>query len=600
MADLIAQGAESHQRWRKTLRLGERIVLGRDAGPWSAPWDEHMSRQHAELVWANGRLDVKQLPTGRNPMFVAGEVSRAFGVTPGEHFVIGRTTFTLSTDQVNFSLELGRPAQEQTYTAQDLRRVRFHDPDQRIEVLTRLPEVISGAASDTELFSRLVSVLLAGVPRASAIVLAAADGDSPRDAVRVLHWDRRMGGRDAFQPSQRLIVEAVQLGQSVLHVWNADPRRETAGARPSPAFTLSEEADWAFCTPVLGDACRGWGIYVAGRFAHQAGGSPTPTDSTDLREDIKFTELAAATLSSLRQLHLLQRRQSALSRFFAPAVLDAMSATDPELVLAPREADVAILFCDLRGFSLETEKNAGDLLGLLNRVSQALGVMTHHILSQGGVFGDFQGDAAMGFWGWPIAQADDIERACRAALAIRREFAQAASLPGSPLANFRVGIGLAAGRAVAGRIGTTDQVKVTVFGPVANLASRLEGMTKILHTPILIDEAVAKRVRAAVSPSSFRCRRLAVVKPFGLDTPVEIGELLPPASEYPELSDEHVASYEAALDAFGRGEWTSALEHLHRVPATDRVKDFLTVYIAQHNRVPPPGFTGVIALSSKG
>jgi len=38
---------------------------------------------------------------------------------------------------------------------------------------------------------------------------------------------------------------------------------------------------------------------------------------------------------------------------------------------------------------------------------------------------------------------------------------------------FRCGIGIAHGRAVAGRIGTTDQVKVTAFGPVVNLASRL-------------------------------------------------------------------------------------------------------------------------------
>ncbi len=51
----------------------------------------------------------------------------------------------------------------------------------------------------------------------------------------------------------------------------------------------------------------------------------------------------------------------------------------------------------------------------------------------------------------------------------------------SALADFRMGIGLASGRAVAGRIGTVDQVKVTVFGPVVNLAARLEGMTKSLR-----------------------------------------------------------------------------------------------------------------------
>jgi adenylate cyclase len=269
------------------------------------------------------------------------------------------------------------------------------------------------------------------------------------------------------------------------------------------------------------------------------------------------------------------------------------------VVLKPRETEVSVLFCDLRGFSREAERNAGDLLALLDRVSKALGVMTHHILEQGGVFGDFQGDAAMGFWGWPISQPDAIERACLAALAIRVEFEAAARQPDHPLADFRMGIGLATGRAVAGRIGTTDQVKVTVFGPVVNLASRLEGMTKILHTPILLDSATARVVREHVPPSLARCRRLAVVKPYGMNTAVEVSELLPPAKDYPELADEHIQSYEGALDAFLAGDWSEALELLHRVPAKDRVKDFLTIFIAQHNRTPPPGWNGVVPLSSK-
>ena len=109
---------------------------------------------------------------------------------------------------------------------------------------------------------------------------------------------------------------------------------------------------------------------------------------------------------------------------------------------------------------------------------------------------------------------------------------------------------MATGRAVAGKIGTVDQVKVTVFGPVVNLASRLEGMTKILQAPILLDEATARIVRQQVPRDVARVRRLAIVRPYGLDTPLEVSELLPPVSQYPELTDEHLEYYEAALDAF--------------------------------------------------
>ena len=87
---------------------------------------------------------------------------------------------------------------------------------------------------------------------------------------------------------------------------------------------------------------------------------------------------------------------------------------------------------------------------------------------------------------------------------------------------------MATGRAVAGKIGTVDQVKVTVFGPVVNLASRLEGMTKILQAPILLDETTARIVRQQVPREVARVRRLAIVRPYGLDTPLEVSELLPP------------------------------------------------------------------------
>jgi adenylate cyclase len=411
--------------------------------------------------------------------------------------------------------------------------------------------------------------------------------------VNVLHWDRRLAIGEDFQPSQRLITEAVQRGQSVLHVWTA------ASDSKAHAFTITENIDWAFCTPIQCDACKGWAIYVAGRFSVDATTTPTPSSPHDLREDLKFTELVASTLASLRQNQSMQRKQAAFRNFFAPAVLDAIAAEDPEMVLAPRETDVSVLFCDLRGFSREAERNAGDLLGLLDRVSKALGVMTHHILEQGGVFGDFQGDAAMGFWGWPINQPDAVLRACLAALAIRLEFEGASRQPSHPLADFRAGIGLATGRAVAGRIGTIDQVKVTVFGPVVNRASRLEGMTKILHTPILLDESTAREVRDQIPPSIARCRRIAVVKPYGVESAVEVSELLPPAADFPDLSDKDLQTYERALDAFLAGDWSEALELLHEVPAKDRVKDFLTIFIAQHNRTSPPDWNGVIPLSRK-
>jgi adenylate cyclase len=152
---------------------------------------------------------------------------------------------------------------------------------------------------------------------------------------------------------------------------------------------------------------------------------------------------------------------------------------------------------------------------------------------------------------------------------------------------------------VAGKIGTDDQVKVTAFGPVVNLAARLEGMTRQLHASILLDEATAEVVRNQLPCSVARSRRLAVVRPYGLESAVQVAELVPPRSECPLLSDQNLRDYEEAVLALQAGHWERALEMLHRVPAADQVKDFLTVFIAQSHRSPPADWDGVIPLPRK-
>ncbi len=627
MPDLIAQGPRLQDRWRRPLNpnSGE-TVLGRTADPWSVPWDDRISRRHATLQWNGKHLLVKRFPDARNFVFYRGQQQDEFKVQVGEHFVIGQTTFTVVDQPVQFA-QLAAPAfSEQTFSAHLLRQSRYRDADRRIEVLGRVPEIISGSSSDEELCARIVNVLLLGIPEATFVAITRlhskpesmdsapetpaavqapvqaqnkdADGDtqsdlkSHSDAMDILHWDCRTLTGQNFKPSAQLVSRAVRTKESVVHLWNRQPSDDP--------FTQSENIDWAFCTPVVSDACPGWAIYVSGDFA---GPSSKVTDQHDasegLRDDLKFAELTATTLGAIKQVRSLQQRQDSLRPFFAPVVLEALAQRDPNEVLTPRETNVSVLFCDLRGFSRNSEEAGERLLELLARVSDALGVMTHHILHNGGVVGDFHGDAAMGFWGWPINDPNAIRQACIAALSIRDQFDKTSHQPDHPLSGFRAGIGIASGPAVAGRIGTIDQVKVTVFGPVVNLASRLEGMTKQLQSAILIDETTANWIQANVPNNVLRVRRVAKVRPYGMQTPLVVSELLPPYDETQILSDEHIAHYEEALDNFLEGKWHEAFRSLHYVPAEDQVKDFLTVFIAQHRRTPPPDWSGVIELPAK-
>ena len=599
MPDLIAQGPNSEDRWRRELpsaSSGVQITLGRSTSDWNVPWDPKISRAHVRLTSEAGdRVEVTCLSAARNPVFHRGAKVQRCTLVPGDHFVIGETTFTVANRPGVTDSSQADEVTEHLYDHAALKRGGFHDAASRIEVLGRLPDLITRSGSDEELLVRVTSVLLQATPSASAVAIAAVDGDDPEDeAIQILHYDSRMIGNsgasiDGPPVSTKLVQNAVRCRESVLHVWT--------GLRDQRlAFTAAEGFDWAFCVPLRHESCPGWAIYVTGQFDGSAGINLEQSimqAPDDLHDDVKFAELVGTTIANLRQSLRLERRQAAMRRFFAPVVMEALAGRDTDEVLSPREADLSVMFCDLRGFSRRSEIDAGQLLTLLERVSDALGVMTRHILETGGVIGDFHGDAAMGFWGWPLEQTDLAVRAADAAGRILQT-----NHGDSEGEGFRCGIGIATGRAVAGRIGTVDQVKVTAFGPVVNLASRLENMTKFFDAEICIDEATANQIRG--HDNRFQVRRLANVRPAGMQSTVIASELLVSSDQQSrQLATEQIREYELGLDDLIAGRWDEAKNRLEKLPAWDRPTELLLGIIAQHDGRPPEHWDGIIDIAKR-
>jgi adenylate cyclase len=589
MADLIAQGEHPNDRWRRALPIGQTLMLGRTANPWCVPWDDRISRDHARLLWDGDTLSIEQVAEAKNPIFVRGQAVASANLSAGHHFVIGKTTFSILEDRIALTLDLPEPYQEQAFSAQYLHRLRFRNPDLRIENLARLPELITSASNDNELCQRLANVLLTGIPVADGVAIVEHQSavSSKSGELVVRHWDRRLQTGGEFRPSERLIRASLARGETLLHIWQSSEQ---------PGYTMMENCDWACCLPVPGEACRGWAIYLAGRLS-QASLGAAPSDPTDLRDDLKFSEIVAATLGSLRELRVLNRRQARLAPFFSPRVRELLASDDSESLLAPREAELTVLFCDLRGFSRHSEQHADALLALLERVGQALGVMSRNILGQGGVVADFQGDSAMGFWGWPLTQPARVKQACEAALAIRHEFMTAASESAHPLRDFQVGIGIASGRGVAGKIGSSDQVQVTVFGPVVNLAQRLVSLSKQAAAEIVLDETTAEMVSMADLPGT-RLRRIARLRPLGMDQPVEAFELLLVTDERKPHQFHFLVSYQLALEAFEKRDWPRCRELLLALPQDLGWRRIMLEYI-ERQKTPPQGWEGVIDLDRK-
>ena len=57
----------------------------------------------------------------------------------------------------------------------------------------------------------------------------------------------------------------------------------------------------------------------------------------------------------------------------------------------------------------------------------------------------------------------------------------------------------------------------------------------------------AELIRQQVSPGEMRLRRVAEVQPFGLNSSLEVSELMLPAGAPSVLTDEDIANYEAAV-----------------------------------------------------
>ncbi|HLQ43735.1 MAG TPA: adenylate/guanylate cyclase domain-containing protein, partial [Planctomycetaceae bacterium] len=490
-------------------------------------------------------------------------------------------------------------AEEYSYKTHELESVAFGDTERQMEVLSNLPQLISGSHTDVDLAVTLVGLLLKAIPPSIAVAVAVFDEtdvqdircnttpDAPLPKPKLMRVQTRDDFHGRFMPSRKLLRKALRLNESVMHI--------VGDITSSGNYTMSDTLGWAFCAPITSEASVGWCLYVAGEGGRDHNSF---VDETTLKGDLRFTQLVAQFIGSIRTVRTLQEQTTQMASFFSPKVIANLTKKSAGNVLEPSERDITVLFCDVRGFSRKSEKLKDDLHTLLESVRAALSAMTGGILAFDGAIADFQGDAALGFWGWPQPLPDGPISACQAALAIQQVF----NLPPEEqglLEGFSCGVGIAHGRAIAGQIGTAQQAKIGVFGPVVNQGSRIEGMTRMFGVGVCIDEATATFVRKMLSPSEGRCRRLAKLRPKGMDTALTVSELLPPDDGTCQTTAAVVQAYEAALDAVIAGQWDQALRLLKDVPDSDGPKIFLLDRFSEHGNTPPPDWDGAFSLTSK-
>jgi adenylate cyclase len=155
---------------------------------------------------------------------------------------------------------------------------------------------------------------------------------------------------------------------------------------------------------------------------------------------------------------------------------------------------------DVRGFTPISEAlTATEPVDFINTL---LAPLSDAIQDELGTIDKYIGDSIMAFWNAPVDVPDHATRACRAALKMR---AALDALNDSDVFGFsargfedprvRIGVGINAGLACVGNMGSQRRFNYSAMGDVVNVAARIESASKALNVDLLVSEDVARRAR---------------------------------------------------------------------------------------------------------
>jgi adenylate cyclase len=225
--------------------------------------------------------------------------------------------------------------------------------------------------------------------------------------------------------------------------------------------------------------------------------------------------------------------------------------------------DVTILFSDIRSFTAISETLTPD--GVLSFLNGFLSRMEPPIREQGGFVDKYLGDAIMALFD-SSHSAKGVSSAIHAALGMQaalQKYNKERKATGLP--EIVCGIGLHSGSVIIGTIGGAERMDSTAIGDAVNLASRIEGLTKLYKIEILASD---ETVGAPGAREQFLIRFVDRVRVVGKSVPVGIWEVVG------KRGDAHLSDFEAILPTY-----EAALQKYFALDFAGAIVDFQACYI---------------------
>lgn len=209
-------------------------------------------------------------------------------------------------------------------------------------------------------------------------------------------------------------------------------------------------------------------------------------------------------------------RMGRLKRFLSPAVADALVNSGDESMLTSHRAQIATLFCDIRGFTAFCETaEPEETIEVLQTYHEEMGTL---ISSHGGGVDKRMGDGIMVIFNDPLPCEDPAGDAVRLAVAMRERMIELCKKWKRLGHRLGFGVGISFGYATIGMVGSEGRYDYTASGTSVNLAARLSDHAmdgEILLSP---------RAYTAIE-DSFRADSSGEVSLKGIREPIEVFRL---------------------------------------------------------------------------
>lgn len=304
--------------------------------------------------------------------------------------------------------------------------------------------------------------------------------------------------------------------------------------------------------------------------------------------------LAEAFNSMATGLAEKERVRDLLGKVVSREIADELMSK--EIELGGEEAEVTVLFTDIRGFtSLSEDKSPQQLLTLLNEYFTAL---TSVIEANGGVVDKYIGDAVMALFGAPVRHEDAASRAVRTAMGMEEALdqvnAEYAARGAKPI---HIGVGINTDEVVVGNMGTQTRLNYTAIGDGVNLASRVEGLTKHYGVTVIVTESTRN------AATEFAYQELDLVRVKGKSEPVRIFRPVAETIVDKDLQ-QRLDEYHAFLLAYQKGDFATAKKALENYARdhSDHDHELVKLYTERLTTIlasPPTEWDGVYTYESK-